>query len=348
MTIMGSLPDEVSLVLTLYEGSDFLPKSFDSKQSEESDIPAKLIAVASFPSIEEQVSNPLEFTTTTPSFNCEFEWVLNKKSFQAMRSRKIQLKVQFFVINSNLDENVSLNNETDKTCIGNVMFDLRETTPMFMEGNVNTSMPHETSYLAHAKWKTLVNAKSIPGRLAPSIKYAFILEPKSNLNNTDFTTDGDVAKPAMPSKNVASKDDKLQKSASQDLKVTEALNSDGQLAPVLMEKLGYFLLGDRKDANQTFYFNVFISSGKNLELAISEDNASLIGQGTTFYFSYNLFGCNIQTESFKNLHDTSSEFLAERASARVLTNSRTIEKFFKEVLSPLEIDLCSNDNVVAC
>ena len=91
---MGSLPDEVSLVLTLYEGSDFLPKSFDSRQSEESDIPAKLIVVASFPSIEEQISNPLEFTTTTPSFNCEFEWVLNKKSFQAMRSRKIQLKVQ--------------------------------------------------------------------------------------------------------------------------------------------------------------------------------------------------------------------------------------------------------------
>jgi hypothetical protein len=211
-------------------------------------------------------------------------------------------------------------------------------------------MPHETSYLAHAKWKTLVNAKSIPGRLAPSIKYAFILEPKLNLNNTDFTTDGDVAKPAMPSENVASKDRKLQKSASplQDVELTEPLNSDDQLAPVLMEKLGYFLLGDRKDANQTFYFNVFISSGKNLELAISEDNASLIGQGTKFYFSYNLFGCNIQTESFKNLHDTSSEFLAERASARVLTNSRTMEKFFKEVLSPLEIDLCSNDNVVAC
>ena len=73
------------------------------------------------------------------------------------------------------------------------------------------------------------------------------------MNNTDVTTDGDVAKPAMPSENVASKDRKLQKSASplQDVKVTEALNSDGQLAPVLMEKLGYFLLGDKKDANQT-------------------------------------------------------------------------------------------------
>jgi hypothetical protein len=119
------------------------------------------------------------------------------------------------------------------------------------------------------------------------------------------------------------------------------------LIPILHEEKGYFLLGNEDDANETYYFNVFITYGKNLQLAINADDAGSSRQGAKYYFRYNLFGIAIVTEKFENLRDTNSDFLAEKASARILTTASTLERFFKETLkmSPFHIDLCTDNRV---
>ena len=65
--------------------------------------------------------------------------------------------------------------------------------------------------------------------------------------------------------------------------------------PTLIEDKGYFLLGNEDKALKTFYFNVYITHGKNLQGAISRPNAASSRSQSKYFFSYDLFGVAIST-----------------------------------------------------
>ena len=116
----------------------------------------ELIAVASLNSVEDQTSNPVEFNTSEPFVNTEFEWTMGRQDFQAMRSRKVLLKVHFFVTYMKSTERHSANNQMERKLIGSVSFDLRETKPLTVskESNQGNSTEHDVSYVIHSNWKT--------------------------------------------------------------------------------------------------------------------------------------------------------------------------------------------------
>ena len=352
MASLRGLGDEVSLVLTLYEGKDFISKCLDFKESGVSDSPVKLIAVASLNSIEDQTSDPVEFTSSEPFVNTEFEWSMSRQHFQAIRSRKVMLKVQFFVTYQKINETDSKDDHATKHLIGNIFFDLKEAIPMSVPKQSENNKSLDTSYAIHANWKTLVNVKTLAGRPNPSMKYALILEPKvPPIDDENNSGEPEVAQiTAQKSLNANLEALELGTSAQCSVEFIEGTRTLVPLIPILREEKGYFVLGNEENASEMYYFNVFITYGKNLHQGVSAENSGLCRQGSKYHFSYKLFGIDISTETFENLYDTTEDFLAEKASARILTNSDTLEKFFKEILTvtPFKIDLCTEKTVLSC
>lgn len=344
MAITGSLRglgDNVSLVLTIYEGKNFVYQCAEFKNLDDADV-LDLIAVGSLSSVEEQTSDPVQFNTSEPDINTEFEWRLTRKHFQSIRSRKIPLKVNFFAVPSQPKEDDSKRDHSERKLIGSVLYDLKEVTPI-------SDSEMDASYVTHASWKTLINTKALVGRSAPVIKTALTLERRICHDRVDDLEAEEIQ--SITSDGVFEKNTQLLSGNSEfcDVDMIRYAENLEQLFPKLNEEKGYFLLGNEADATEMFYFNVFITYGKNLQLAISRANAGSSRQEVQYYFTYNLFGIDIQTEAFGNLNDTSEDFLAERASARILTNSATIEKLITELfkVSPFKINLCSEQTVLS-
>ena len=334
-TTVRGLGDDVSLVLTLYEGSNFFLTSDASYNAQE------LIAVASLNSEEEQESNPVEFLEPEIFFGTEFEWSMSRQQFHGIRSRKILLRVSFYAIatNSSLNEQ---GKTPERKLVGNISIDLKEAVPVMTSKQPSN---HNISYESHATWKNLMNSKSIVGRQTPAIKYALVLEP-----NDDSNREG--KRSINMSTNTTA--DSLQDSSKENHKIshsqfysTDVLENIDAFLPKLMEDKGYFLLGEENKASDTFFFNVYITYGKNLQRAISGPNSGSIRKESKYYFSYDLFGIGVETESFENLADTTKDFLAEKASARIMTNSAALEHYIKNVCSqhPFQIELWVGDNV---
>ena len=334
-TTVRGLGDDISLVLTLYEGSNFFLTSDASYNAKE------LIAVASLNSEEEQESNPVEFLEPEIIFGTEFEWSMSRQQFHAIRSRKILLRVSFYAIatNSSLNEQGKM---PERKLVGNISIDLKEAVPVMTS---KQSQNPNISYESHATWKNLMNSKSIVGRQTPAIKYALVLEPNDDSNREAKTSNN---------MSINTTGDSIQEGYKENHKIshsqfysTDVLENVDAFMPKLMEDKGYFLLGEENKASDTFYFNVYITYGKNLQRAISGQNSGSIRKESKYYFSYDLFGIGVETESFENLADTTEDFLAEKASARIMTNSAALEHYIKNVCSqhPFQIELCVVDNV---
>ena len=174
MTSVRKLGDNISLVLTLYEGSNFFPNSDDN------DNPDHIIAVASLNQEEEQKSNPIPFLGPEIFFGTEFEWSMNRQSFQAIRSRKIVLRVHFYAETSTFTGHDDQADKSEKKLVGTTSIDLKEAIPLLT--TTDNKHTHDVTYESHATWKHLINSKAIAGRQAPSIKYALVLEPNTHLN----------------------------------------------------------------------------------------------------------------------------------------------------------------------
>ena len=181
MTIMEGLGDGVSLVLSLYEGKNFNTQCLINKNADGAEAPLQLVAVADLNSEEIQTSDAIELDGSEPFINTEFDWSMARQHFQAMRSRKVMLKVQFFVSFLKTTEN-NAGDSSDRKLLGILSFDLREATPLIKAKQLiaSNSSEFETTYEIHSKWKNLINAKNIPGRPAPSMKCALVLEPNSH------------------------------------------------------------------------------------------------------------------------------------------------------------------------
>ena len=336
MTSVRKLGENISLVLTLYEGSNFFPNSDDN------DNPGHLIAVASLNQEEEQESNPIQFLGPEIFFGTEFEWSMSRQSFQAIRSRKIVLRILFYAVTSTFNGHDDQADKSEKKLVGTTSIDLKEAIPLLTTTNNNQT--HDVTYESHATWKHLINSKAITGRPAPSIKYALVLEPNNNLNKEESTVMekcGNISASKMPKSGDPSLEAARSPSHGMDV-----LEENEEVSPKLVADKGYFLLGSEDKAKETFFLNVYITHGKNLQRAISGSNLGSNISNAKYYFSYDLFGYNIDTESFENLHDTTDDFLTEKASARIMTNSAALEHYIKNVCSkhPFQIELCTGEN----
>ena len=336
MASVRKLGENISLVLTLYEGSNFFPISDDN------DNPDHLIAVASLNQEEEQESNPVQFLGPEIFFGTEFEWSMSRQSFQAIRSRKIVLRVLFYAVTSTFTGHDDQTDKSEKKLVGTTSIDLKEAIPLLTTTNNNHT--HDVSYESHATWKPLINSKAIAGRQAPSIKYALVLEPNNNLNKEEslvMETRGNFLVSKMPKSGHPSLETACSPSHGMDV-----LEDNEAVMPKLVADKGYFLLGSEDMAKETFFLNIYITHGKNLQHAISGSNLGSNVPNAKYYFSYDLFGVTINTESFENLYDTTDDFLTEKASARIMTNSAALEHYIKNVCSihPFQIELCTGEN----
>ena len=319
LTTLRNLGEDVSLVLTLYEGLNFFP------HNDASDASFEVIATASLNSEEKQESVPVKLLQSHVQFATEFEWSMSRQQFQVIRSRKVLLRVQFFIIETKSAESDIPRADPERKLMGSFSVDLREAVPVM---NPNGSFTHDTTYEPHATYKSLINHKAIVGRPTPEVRYALVLEPNEVAQNTSNSTMQQDGR------------DNYEKDSLQ--LYAKDIMEDYELIPKLIEDKGYFLLGNEDRALETFYFNVYITHGKNLQRAISKPNAGTSRSQSIYYFSYDLFGVSIATESFQNLKDTTEDLLAEKASARIMTNLVALEHYFKIYCAqrPFQIDLC--------
>ena len=137
--------------------------------------------IASLDSRETLQSEPIEFKNETPEFNTELVWTMNRLTFQALRSRKALLKLQIVENDTN-----DIAGSSEKN-IGSFLFDLKEAIP----SPKPPDNPDE-SYIVHAAWRKLkVNDLPAPGRDAPSIRAALVIEPNDTSEKEDQNKDQD-------------------------------------------------------------------------------------------------------------------------------------------------------------
>merc|ERR1719410_832243 len=111
MASLREIGENFALVLSLYDGCDFIP----------SNIPGTTLKVtASLDSRETLQSEPIDIKDATPDFNTELVWTMSRLTFQALRSRKALLKLQIAEIDP-LDG-------SEKN-VGICLFDLKEAIP---------------------------------------------------------------------------------------------------------------------------------------------------------------------------------------------------------------------------
>ena len=144
MTSLRELGDQIALILSIYDGKDFIPN-----------IENRLKLVVSLDSRETLESEEINGHNETPDFNTELVWTMERQTFQALRSRKVPLKMQAMSGNDQ--------------CLGTFMFDLREATILSQQQN-----PDET-YIGHSSWRKLKCTDLQAGRNAPSINAALVI-----------------------------------------------------------------------------------------------------------------------------------------------------------------------------
>ena len=130
-------------------------------------------------------------------------------------------------------------------------------------------------------------------------------------------------------------------STSLDLKAQFPLFKD--LKPIWHSDNGdYYQLGPADKCKTFFTISVTILSASHLSNLIPTEQLSFYSE-KEYFFLYNLFGCNISTERFKNLECTN--FLPERTSVRVRSNMEAL-RFYLEQHSPFVINFFCSANPV--
>ena len=178
---------------------------------------------------------------------------MSRGTFQALRSRKVPLKLQ--VCKLPMTPNAS------NTVIGTFLFDLRES---FLHSKSHD--PNE-SYINQASWKKLISTDLPAGRVAPSLLAALVIEP-NNKNDEDDKDD----------------EDKTDMQIDEDLKsqVVERGPPIKRLTPILQNEKGYFSIGPEDAATDIYFFNVFICFGNFVQQAFPKDTKVAVSLKKTF------------------------------------------------------------------
>lgn len=291
MASLRDLGDRCALVLSLYDGQHFIPPP-DSNVN-------KLIVVASLDSRETLTSDAVEFSHENPEFNTELVWTMDRLTFQALRSRKAQLKVQVV-------------EEASKRVIGLDLLDLREAIPKAV-------VEENESYVIHASWRKLKVFDLPPGREAPCIRAALVVEPTEEAPE-DELKDMD--------------DQQTMVGIDEDLNSSQAESQHGTLSPILNNEKGYFTIGCKNLPNsQIFLFNIFICFASNVHEAFPKDDK--VGDNVKLCFVYDLFGTQITSKPFTcaKIH----QFNPERATAKIYTSPDVLVQFFNEKMTNFRI-----------
>ena len=148
MASLRELGDQIALILSIYDGKDFM-----------TNVEEGLRLVVSLDSRETLETEEIDAGSVTdaPEFNTELVWTMERQTFQALRSRKVPLKMQAMT--------------SKNQCLGTFMFDLREAV-------ILPSLQHnqaDESYIGHSSWRKLICNDIQGGRTAPSINAALVL-----------------------------------------------------------------------------------------------------------------------------------------------------------------------------
>ena len=306
----------------LFSGKDFVPSVEDG-----------LSIVVSLDGRETLQSEVISNYNETPDFNVELVWTMSRGTFQALRSRKVPLKLQV--------HKLPMTPNANNTVIGTFLFDLRES---FLHSKSHD--PNE-SYINQASWKKLISTDLPAGRVAPSLLAALVIEPN---NKNDDNDDDD--------------EDKTDMQIDEDLKsqVVERGPPIKRLTPILQNEKGYFSIGSEDAATDIYFFNVFICFGNFVQQAFPKDTKVAVSLKMTFSmfdifvtfcsffqilqkddelkFVYDIFGTQISSKPF-TWFDI-KKFKPERATAKIYTSPQKLVDFFREKMGTYCIFICND------
>ena len=320
MASLREVGEHVALVLSVYDGKDFIPSDSDEG----------LKIVVGLDGRETLESEIISDYNETPDFNVELVWTMSRATFQALRSRKVPLKLQVYRIPRITPNSPNI--------IGTFLFDLRESFVLSSGHDPNES------YINHASWKKLISTDLPAGRVAPSLMAALVIEP--NLQKEDDN-----------------EEDKTEHQMDEDLKsqVAESVPSTKRLTPVLQNGKGYFSIGPEDAATNIYYFNIFICFGNFVQQAFPKDVkiqvslnifsvlfanlSSSFQENDELKFVYDIFGTQISSKPFS--WSKIKDFKPERATAKIYTSPQKLIEFFQKKMQTYCIFVCNDSNHLA-
>ena len=133
---------------------------------------------------------------------------------------------------------------------------------------------------------------------------------------------------------------------SDDVQVVSHMEDHPALQPTLVEESqngegGYFLIGERSEATDTFSLSLSLVRADHLTLVLDERTV-LQDQ---YYWQYNIMGVDISSEQFPGLASSKELFESEKATATIRSSRERLEQYLS--VGSINIKLCNGAVVVA-
>ena len=131
-----------------------------------------------------------------------------------------------------------------------------------------------------------------------------------------------------------------------EIQIVSHLEDVPALQPVLVEESqngegGYFLIGERSEASESFSLSLSLIRGSYLSLVLDERTV-LQDQ---FYWQYNIMGVDISSEQFPSLASSKELFESEKATATIKSSREQLEQYLS--VGGINIKLCNGAVVLA-
>ena len=104
---------------------------------------------------------------------------------------------------------------------------------------------------------------------------------------------------------------------------------------------GYFLIGDRAEATESFSISLSLVRAEHLSLVLDESTVL----PDPFYWQYNILGVDISSEQFPSLSSSKELFESEKATATIRSSRASLAQYLSG--SNIRLKLCSGAVVVA-
>lgn len=284
------------IVIAVHEGKNFDLDTF----SEQSNGNYVAYLEARFNG-EVLVSDPITLSDSSPQFNTELAWELDRKSLHLFRIERAPIKLQCFVEDKNTNQ---------KTLIGYSVLDLRSA-----QERIEPRM----------EWKLLLNSKyKGPSNMRPELLCALQLLKCGD--QSDSSTE-QVREPNH------ARDD-----GPKSLEVSGIHAFDNDLRVMIAD--GYHKIWDStrsSEADCTLKFNisVVIATASNLQMILPPQSRKNADQNA-YYFRCTLFGNSLNTHAFTDLQGYTP---AEKISFKVATTDLSVMNTYFQLNSTFEIQL---------
>ncbi|OTF74985.1 DUF3668 domain-containing protein [Euroglyphus maynei] len=276
------------------------------------------------------ISDPIEIDSANPELATELGFRINRKDFHQFRTERKSIKLQCFV-------EYSTQPTEERHFIGYVVLHLRDAQ------DYTTQPKYKWIVLLNPKYKGSSNKR-------PQLYLSLMVNKNENETNTDLSNSTSMELSMMESSQINQFSRSIKKEGKSyflDSVMMSYNDFDTNLAIEITNNCVYIWnknICDKDDCQQIFTIHIHMNRPKNLFNLLSNDpQSSTINQRQQYFFRYVLFGKQIKTDSFADIHNC-QDFHPHKYSVNLRTFNKDMLQEYFESYPTVEIQFCSADN----